>query len=236
MFDFNSFLRKDIPCFSVDYFTSDNHFFHTNILKHCPTRKEVLGDTVEKMNEKIIDLWNKNVSHSDSICVLGDFLWKKAGGGYIPAPGERLNDMKKLLKILRGRKILVLGNHDNFTKQEYIDSGFDCVVEECLFEYSGEKAYASHDPLKVIESFFKNNELFSSFSDMPYDRPESYKKFQSYIEKIQGRFLCGHVHQMWRRLGPFINVGIDANNFIPVSSEKTFSLFSTEKSKMLIKI
>lgn len=44
------------------FFTSDNHFYHKNIRKFCPeTRK---GETVEEMNELMIQKWNETVFSS----------------------------------------------------------------------------------------------------------------------------------------------------------------------------
>ena len=54
------------------YFTSDMHFFHERIIRHCgrPFR-----DALE-MNEKIIQNWNNTVSPDDEVFLLGDVTMK----------------------------------------------------------------------------------------------------------------------------------------------------------------
>lgn len=97
------------------YFTSDLHFCHTNILYHCPERRNFLGisleelqndkkGTTELMNQKLIELWNNTVRKQDSIYFLGDFcLANKV-------------ETKKILEQLHGKKYLIVGNHDNSLK------------------------------------------------------------------------------------------------------------------------
>lgn len=83
------------------FFTSDQHFNHRGILKHCsPTRP---WDTVPAMNAGIIERWNNVVTRErDEVWVLGDF-------GFHTADGQ---DLGEIFWKLRGRKSLVVGNHD----------------------------------------------------------------------------------------------------------------------------
>tara|TARA_B100000214_G_C23956046_1_gene622890 strand:+ start:579 stop:1232 length:654 start_codon:yes stop_codon:yes gene_type:complete len=92
----------------MDYFISDLHFGHKNVIRFCerPFR------TVSEMNESMIDLWNKRVTDADRIFVLGDVF---------------LMDPKKASEIihrLNGYKILIAGNHDR-SEKTMLDTGFD---------------------------------------------------------------------------------------------------------------
>ena len=78
------------------YFVSDTHFDHHMILKY---QKRPFRD-VDHMNEMLISNWNDRVSHDDTIYHLGDF-------GF----GDR-DDLQKILDRLNGTKHLILGNHD----------------------------------------------------------------------------------------------------------------------------
>lgn len=80
------------------WFTSDTHFGHANILKYEPTRL-VLGDTVEKMNEGLVERWNSVVKPQDKVYHLGDVGFSKGLDVH-------------LLRRLNGHKRLVMGNHD----------------------------------------------------------------------------------------------------------------------------
>lgn len=78
------------------YFTSDNHFYHTNIIKYC---NRPFKDT-SHMNEMMILKWNERVQPNDDLYCLGDF-------GF----GDR-DELQTLFDRLNGRKHLVTGNHD----------------------------------------------------------------------------------------------------------------------------
>lgn len=94
----------------MDYFTSDMHFGHENIIRYCGRPFE----TVDEMNNEIIKRWNKTVSSDDTVYVVGDvFLCGSQKGG-------------EIVKQLNGRKILIKGNHDS-SVSKMLKSGFDEV-------------------------------------------------------------------------------------------------------------
>lgn len=80
------------------WFTSDTHFYHTNIIKYCD---RPFSD-VNEMNEKIIRNWNERVMPNDLVFHLGDFgLFK------------RDKRPESVLNRLNGRIYLIRGNHDH---------------------------------------------------------------------------------------------------------------------------
>lgn len=84
----------------MDYFTSDNHFFHTNIIKYC---KRPFKST-DHMNSVMVERWNARVGPDDDIYCLGDF-------GF----GDQ-DQIQRLFDRLIGRKHLIRGNHDKETR------------------------------------------------------------------------------------------------------------------------
>lgn len=50
------------------YFTADLHFKHDNIIKHCNRPFQ----SVEEMDNQLLDNWNKTVKSNDEIYILGD--------------------------------------------------------------------------------------------------------------------------------------------------------------------
>lgn len=92
---------------------SDTHFYwyHKKIIEYCNRP----FSSVEEMNETIIKNWNKVVSNDDIVYVLGDFFFGKK------------DDLKELCNRLKGRKILILGNHDRLSKNAYLSCGFETV-------------------------------------------------------------------------------------------------------------
>ena len=97
------------------WFTSDFHFSHANILYFHPKRREFLGMSLEelktdsvaavnKMNDKLIQIWNDTVKRSDTVYFLGDFCL-----------GNR-EETERILQKLHGKKFLITGNHDKSLK------------------------------------------------------------------------------------------------------------------------
>lgn len=77
------------------WFTSDTHFGHKNIIKY--TNRPF--DTVEEMNDVLIQNWNDRIKSNDRVFHLGDFAF-----------GEKY--IKEIFPKLNGRVTLIKGNHD----------------------------------------------------------------------------------------------------------------------------
>lgn len=103
-------------------YISDLHLGHENVIKHDV---RPFSDTAQ-MHRTLVKNWNNAVEYNDEVYILGDFAWKNAEG--LEALGE-----------LKGRKFLILGNHDKPTEemkpyfewikdQAVITDGADCVV------------------------------------------------------------------------------------------------------------
>ncbi len=84
------------------WFTSDNHFSHTNVIKYCKRP----FTSVEEMNETMIQNWNSLVKAGDQIYHLGDFALCKA------------DEATKIVRRLSGQKFMVWGNHDKYTRKD----------------------------------------------------------------------------------------------------------------------
>ncbi len=78
------------------FFIADTHFGHANVLRLCDRPFE----TIEQMNETLIDNWNKRVAGNDSVYVVGDMFF-------------RCSDPESILRRLHGKKHLIIGNHDS---------------------------------------------------------------------------------------------------------------------------
>lgn len=122
------------------YFTSDTHFGHKNILQFCNRPWE----SIEEMNEAIIENWNKTVKKNDIVFHLGDV---QLGGG------NQLMD--SIFPRLNGHIILIIGNHDPHNLKprhiEMIDDcheqltvvidGITCVLTHCPSGIPGKDKY-----------------------------------------------------------------------------------------------
>jgi calcineurin-like phosphoesterase family protein len=103
------------------FIISDTHFGHANILKFTDSttgeRIRPQFASVEEMDEHMVERWNSVVGDSDIVYHLGDVYFEH---------GHRV------LPRLKGRKRLILGNHDN-GKSEYIQKYFQKVLMWRMF-------------------------------------------------------------------------------------------------------
>ncbi len=117
------------------WFTSDTHFHHKNILKHCPQSRGHC-ESVERMNEEIISNWNNCVRADDSIIHLGDVSFSSS------------TDLVKTFSRLNGHKTLVCGNHDKKLRESGIlNELFDQVLDYHELSHEGQHIVLSHYPL-----------------------------------------------------------------------------------------
>lgn len=86
---------------AVTWFTSDTHFGHKGILAQRMGRPRPFP-SIEEHDEVQISRWNDRVRDDDIVWHLGDFAY---GGGHAYA--------RSVFDRLRGRKHLVIGNHEN---------------------------------------------------------------------------------------------------------------------------
>lgn len=113
---------------------ADMHFGHEAIIRYCNRPYK----TVQEMDEDIIKKWNETVSNKDTVLVLGDVCL-----------GSK-EYAKSIISRLNGKKILIMGNHDNWSEQFYRDAGFHTVSR---FPILWNDFYLlSHAPLQLSET------------------------------------------------------------------------------------
>ena len=159
------------------FFTSDTHFGHTNIIKYANRP----FDSVEEMDEVLIDEWNKKVKEHDTVYHLGDFCFRNP---------------EKYLDKLHGNIILILGNHDHSYKSKLKKYRKVMLIREILHTKIDKIPITMcHYPLRMW--------------------PKSHYNAIS---------LYGHAHKALPVLGKSINVGVDLNNFNPLSFKKIMAI------------
>lgn len=110
--------------------TSDLHLNDHNMLQTNRTQFQ----NIEDHNEYIIKQYNSCVGKDDLVYILGDV-------GFTPR-----QELSKLIKRLNGRKILIVGNHDQLSDGEYLQMGFIQVLRHPF--YYNDHIILSHYPVK----------------------------------------------------------------------------------------
>ena len=106
------------------FVTSDIHLSHLNILKYNVATRGMFN-SVDEMNEAIVQRWNETVGPEDHTFILGDVSM----GDVSRAPGS--------IQRLNGTKTLILGNHDrSLMKIEGIRDLFHGVYDYLVYSHS----------------------------------------------------------------------------------------------------
>ena len=112
------------------FFTSDTHFYHSNIINFCGRPFK----NVEVMNETLIANWNSVVGPDDIVFHLGDFC---LGGSA---------EWTNILNRLKGKIYLIVGNHDIKNLRQGYYSHFEHIAMQMHIEVGKQKIYLNHCP------------------------------------------------------------------------------------------
>ena len=113
------------------FFTSDTHFGHDAIIKHC----ERPFASVDKMNATMIENWNAMIGPEDTVYHLGDFSFRSAK----PLAAYR--------EALNGTLHLIAGNHDHPLTEEY-HRQFASVSSILEIKLDGKRIVLCHYPMR----------------------------------------------------------------------------------------
>lgn len=118
----------------MDFFCGDHHFGDDGIIKFC--NRPFLNEAMATRG--IVEFHNSVVTPRDTVYFGGDLSMKY---------GNDPQTLKAIISSMNGRKILIVGNHDTLSCQQYIDIGFESV--HTYFRYS-DKIIIHHDPCASI--------------------------------------------------------------------------------------
>lgn len=129
---FNKNAKKDLffENGSHVFFTSDTHFCHDKVINFCNRP----FNSVEEMNNAIIDAWNKKVDKDDIVFHLGDFCW---GGS---------KEWNSILDQLNGHIHLICGNHDVKNLKLGVTPNFESITFQKEIFIEGRSVYLNHYP------------------------------------------------------------------------------------------
>ena len=117
-----------------NFFTSDPHYGHNNIIEYCnrPFKNS------EEMDKCLIKNHNEVVTKDDTTIFVGDFSLRS---------NQHINYYQSIVRKLNGRKILILGNHDYLKPFTYVNRiGFWSVHTSLEITIEGIDLVICHDP------------------------------------------------------------------------------------------
>ncbi len=126
----------------MNYYISDTHFGHENVLKFDNRP----FNSVEEMDEMMITQWNAVVKDTDDVYIIGDFIYrsKKPAAWY--------------LKQLKGRKHLIQGNHDyQLLKDEELVKEFESIDKMTYVKDGNYTIVLCHFPIAEWNKYWRGS-------------------------------------------------------------------------------
>lgn len=161
-------------------YTADLHFGHKNIIAFD---KRPFAN-VNEMDKTLIKLWNERVQKNDDVYILGDFCYRSD------------NEPSWYLKQLKGKKHLILGNHDKVIQNDNKAMEYFETIEKMLFIIDNkEKICLCHFPIAEWNGFY--NGSWHVYGHIHNQRNETF--------------------EFMRNRDKSLNSGCMINNYIPVS-------------------
>lgn len=169
---------------SKRYLISDMHFGHEGIIRYENRPFACATD----MDAAIINNWNKIVEPGDLVFVLGDVSFY---------PKDKTVE---IVSSLKGRKHLILGNHD-------------LIYDEVFWKEAGFE-FVSRYPICLDEFYWLSHEPMFLTTSMPY-------------ANIYGHI---HSKTMSTGVEPnqYVNVSVEHINYTPILFENIKAIFAKE--------
>lgn len=187
------------------FFTGDHHFFHRNIIKYCNRP----FTSVREMDAELIKRWNAKITPDDRVYHLGDFTL-----------GDR-ETAKRYFSELNGN-ICVLANRWHHDRR-----WLPASVDKTIRSQSGELNYVNIFPPMVVLQFSELSETKHPKAIVLCHYP-----LAKWDRKHYGSWhLYGHSHGQFDNGGLSMDVGVDANNFYPVSLEEIAEIMRKRKGE-----
>lgn len=120
----------------MNYYTSDLHFNHKNIIKHCHRPFY----NIKNMNDTIINNFNQILKPKDSLYILGDLGWEM----------KNCESIANLVAQIKCKKILITGNHDkDIIKKEELRNQFKEIYDMYSLKDGDYNITLCHYPMLV---------------------------------------------------------------------------------------
>lgn len=119
----------------MKYYISDLHLFHENAIRFDQRPFE----SVQQMHDTILKNWNNRVMNGDYVYILGDVSMR-----------GKNEDLIAFVARLKGRKVLIRGNHDDVSDYRYQQLFAEICDYKEIHDSIGKEKYGlvlSHYPI-----------------------------------------------------------------------------------------
>ena len=126
----------------MNYYISDMHFFHKNVTKEGNNFDNRPFNSLAEMHEYMKEKWNSKITNGDTVYILGDIAMRGTN-----------EELIALVAQLKGRKILVKGNHDDVSDLRYKNLFEEICAYKEVTDHIGQEAYKlvfSHYPILML--------------------------------------------------------------------------------------
>ena len=175
----------------MNYFTADSHF---SLLDQTIIPRDFRPfESLEEMNNKIIEIWNKDAGCDDVIYHLGDFV------NYNCFDYEKFHEYFDLVKKINAKVVLILGNNEKKILNKEFKANFQ-EFRQFLCQKGFHEVYENGFEVDIGENSYY-------LTHRPTDA-DSNRKYN----------LFGHIHKCGfvKKFG--FNVGVD-NHYFKLFSE-----------------
>ena len=121
------------------FYIADWHYGHANIIRFDNRPFQ----TLEEMNAALVARWNGAVDPEDTVYVLGDMFCRADAAEAVG-----------VLRTLKGKKVLVRGNHDYNTKDDAFRAEFEQIADYLEIGDRRKRVVLCHYPIPCFHHHF----------------------------------------------------------------------------------
>ena len=136
------------------FFIGDNHFDDESIITFA--NRTFLNK--EEMNQYMLNQWNEIIGADDIVYIVGDFVFEK----YSVKTAD-------IISQLNGHKVLIRGNHDTLSDDEYFELGIEKIYDYPIildnFYIISHEPMFMNDTMPYVNIFahVHNNPIYSDY-------------------------------------------------------------------------
>jgi calcineurin-like phosphoesterase family protein len=186
-------------------------------------------DTVEEMNEYMINRWNSRVRRNDEVVILGDLCISK-----------KAEDTNEILSRLKGKKGLIIGNHDNYlADKNFNTNAFQWVESYKELNDNKRKVVLSHYPIMCYNGQYRRAEDGTAKTYMLYGHVHNtydefvINEFQRQIRKYK-RSIYGVTEEVEIPC-QMINCFCMFSDYVPLTLDEWIELDKKRREELSIK-